>query len=132
MQTCVLPVSDTSAAVPDYTPMSLLKRQAEAPPTPVHTTSSSGTPVGRRGRLADLAATIGSWEDDLSHSHVPKEAPSKTAPRAGARDGAGISRTVSNQVGSPQGTSLNSCNTHVWYFSIFFKKSQRRLTDRKP
>ncbi|XP_063160106.1 anillin [Candoia aspera] len=25
------------------------------------------TPIGRRGRLANLAATIGSWENDLSH-----------------------------------------------------------------
>ncbi|XP_010210702.1 PREDICTED: actin-binding protein anillin, partial [Tinamus guttatus] len=28
---------------------------------------ASDTPIGRRGRLANLAATIGSWEDDLSH-----------------------------------------------------------------
>lgn len=97
----MFPVLDTSDAVPDYTPMSLLKRQAEASPTPSHTTSS-GTPVGRRGRLAHLAATIGSWEDDLSHSHVPaaKEVPSKTVPKAGVREAAAISKTVSNQVGS--------------------------------
>lgn len=109
IQTCVFPVLDTSDAVPDYTPMSLLKRQAEASPTPSHTTAtSSGTPVGRRGRLAHLAATIGSWEDDLSHSHIPaaKEVPSKTVPKAGVRDAAAISKTVSNQVGSARGTSL--------------------------
>lgn len=29
---------------------------------------ASATPVGRRGRLANLAATICSWEDDVSHS----------------------------------------------------------------
>ncbi|XP_054847971.1 anillin isoform X2 [Eublepharis macularius] len=28
---------------------------------------TSETPIGRRGRLANLAATIGSWENDLSH-----------------------------------------------------------------
>ncbi|XP_053119203.1 anillin isoform X2 [Hemicordylus capensis] len=28
---------------------------------------TSETPIGRKGRLANLAATIGSWEDDLSH-----------------------------------------------------------------
>ncbi|XP_062985706.1 anillin [Elgaria multicarinata webbii] len=28
---------------------------------------SADTPIGRRGRLANLAATIGSWENDLSH-----------------------------------------------------------------
>ncbi|XP_021027593.1 anillin [Mus caroli] len=30
--------------------------------------NASATPVGRRGRLANLAATICSWEDDVSHS----------------------------------------------------------------
>uniref|UniRef100_A0AAZ3S714 Anillin n=1 Tax=Oncorhynchus tshawytscha TaxID=74940 RepID=A0AAZ3S714_ONCTS len=44
-------------------------RQAVAPvPTPVHAAASSEAPVGRKGRLANLAATIGSWEDDLSHA----------------------------------------------------------------
>nr|XP_046182406.1 anillin-like isoform X4 [Oncorhynchus gorbuscha] len=53
-------------------------RQAVAPvPTPVHAVASSEAPVGRKGRLANLAATIGSWEDDLSH----------TAPRS-SRDNA--------------------------------------------
>ncbi|XP_042331213.1 anillin isoform X2 [Sceloporus undulatus] len=28
---------------------------------------TADTPIGRRGRLANLAATIGSWENDLSH-----------------------------------------------------------------
>uniref|UniRef100_A0A670JHT8 Anillin n=1 Tax=Podarcis muralis TaxID=64176 RepID=A0A670JHT8_PODMU len=28
---------------------------------------TTDTPIGRRGRLANLAATIGSWENDLSH-----------------------------------------------------------------
>uniref|UniRef100_H3DLD4 Anillin n=1 Tax=Tetraodon nigroviridis TaxID=99883 RepID=H3DLD4_TETNG len=87
---------DTSDAVQDFTPVSLLTRQAEAPPASTHTTSttSSGTPVGRRGRLANLAATIGSWEDDLSHSHIPaaREASRNAAPQAG------VSKTVSSQV----------------------------------
>ncbi|XP_055732883.1 anillin-like isoform X3 [Salvelinus fontinalis] len=44
-------------------------RQAVAPvPTPVHAAAFSEAPVGRKGRLANLAATIGSWEDDLSHA----------------------------------------------------------------
>ncbi|XP_035651530.1 anillin-like isoform X3 [Oncorhynchus keta] len=43
--------------------------QAVVPvPTPVHAAASSEAPVGRKGRLANLAATIGSWEDDLSHA----------------------------------------------------------------
>ncbi|XP_038246628.1 anillin isoform X4 [Dermochelys coriacea] len=43
----------------------LLKEQAVSPPKQPSLTSD--TPVGRKGRLANLAATIGSWENDLSH-----------------------------------------------------------------
>ncbi|NWZ73330.1 ANLN protein, partial [Acrocephalus arundinaceus] len=38
-----------------------------SPPKQTSSTLASETPIGRRGRLANLAATIGSWEDDLSH-----------------------------------------------------------------
>ncbi|NXC38686.1 ANLN protein, partial [Penelope pileata] len=38
-----------------------------SPPKRATNDLASGTPIGRRGRLANLAATIGSWEDDLSH-----------------------------------------------------------------
>uniref|UniRef100_A0A8C9G4H7 Anillin actin binding protein n=1 Tax=Pavo cristatus TaxID=9049 RepID=A0A8C9G4H7_PAVCR len=38
-----------------------------SPPKRATNELASGTPIGRRGRLANLAATIGSWEDDLSH-----------------------------------------------------------------
>ncbi|XP_051811722.1 anillin isoform X3 [Acanthochromis polyacanthus] len=65
---------DTSDAVEDSTPLSLMRRQADAPPVDVPAVSS-GTPLGRKGRLANLAATIGSWEDDLSHASIPKEKP---------------------------------------------------------
>lgn len=82
---------DTSDAVPGYAPLSPLKRQAEVPPATVHTVSSAA-PLGRRGRLADLAATIGSWEDNLSHAHIPnenaKDKPSKAAPKVADRDAA--------------------------------------------
>ncbi|XP_034401463.1 anillin isoform X2 [Cyclopterus lumpus] len=63
---------DSSDAVPDCTPLSPLKKQAEVAAAAVPTVSSD-TPVGRRGRLANLAATIGTWEDDLSHATIPKE-----------------------------------------------------------
>uniref|UniRef100_A0A4W6BJ02 Anillin, actin binding protein n=1 Tax=Lates calcarifer TaxID=8187 RepID=A0A4W6BJ02_LATCA len=56
----------------DTVPMSPLKRQAEVPPAPVPSLTSE-PPVGRRGRLANLAATIGSWEDDLNRANIPKE-----------------------------------------------------------
>ncbi|XP_009067893.1 PREDICTED: actin-binding protein anillin, partial [Acanthisitta chloris] len=38
-----------------------------SPPKQISNALASETPIGRRGRLANLAATIGSWEDDLSH-----------------------------------------------------------------
>ncbi|XP_062301641.1 anillin isoform X2 [Osmerus eperlanus] len=56
----------TSEVVPDCASLSPVKTQREVAPAPVPT--SSGPPLGRKGRLANLAATIGSWEDDLSHS----------------------------------------------------------------
>ncbi|XP_029369717.1 anillin isoform X2 [Echeneis naucrates] len=63
---------DPSVEVKHCTPLSLLKRQAEVPPFAVPSASAE-TPLGRRGKLANLAATIGSWEDDLSHANIPKE-----------------------------------------------------------
>ncbi|KAI4793174.1 hypothetical protein KUCAC02_032888 [Chaenocephalus aceratus] len=72
---------DSSEAAPD--PPSPPKRHAEAaaaPPTP-----SSGPPAGRRGRLANLAATIGSWEDDLSHAAFPTEKQSSAVPTSAGR-----------------------------------------------
>ncbi|KAM3595913.1 uncharacterized protein V6R79_005244 [Siganus canaliculatus] len=81
--------SDTTEANTDLTPLSLLKRQTEVPPAAVPT-PSSGTPVGRRGRLANLAATIGSWEDDLSHANIPtenvKEKPGTAVSKFAVRD----------------------------------------------
>lgn len=41
--------------------------RAASPPKPPPA-GASATPVGRRGRLANLAATICSWEDDVNHS----------------------------------------------------------------
>ncbi|XP_009556176.2 anillin isoform X2 [Cuculus canorus] len=38
-----------------------------SPPKQTSNALATNTPIGRRGRLANLAATIGSWEDDLSH-----------------------------------------------------------------
>ncbi|RVE66687.1 hypothetical protein OJAV_G00109800 [Oryzias javanicus] len=75
----------------DCTPVLLLKRDAEVAP-PAAPAPSSETAVGRRGRLANLAATIGSWEDDLSHVNVPREKPvaaavSSNKPNVGANFG---------------------------------------------
>ncbi|KAM7372780.1 hypothetical protein PAMP_007678 [Pampus punctatissimus] len=79
----------TSDAVPESPALSLLKRQPDVPPAAVPTVSSEA-PLGRRGRLANLAATIGSWEDDLSHANIPKENERKPAtasvPKFACRD----------------------------------------------
>ncbi|XP_071763649.2 anillin isoform X1 [Centroberyx gerrardi] len=62
----------TSDAAPNCAPPSPLKRQVDIPPVAVPTASSEPR-VGRKGRLANLAATIGSWEDDLSHPPIRKD-----------------------------------------------------------
>ncbi|KAI3358766.1 hypothetical protein L3Q82_014730, partial [Scortum barcoo] len=80
---------DGTSEAPECTPLSMLKRQAEVPPAVIPSVSSE-TPLGRKGRLANLAATIGSWEDDLSHANIPsvnvKEKPGATVPKLAVRD----------------------------------------------
>uniref|UniRef100_A0A3B3ZAZ5 Anillin n=1 Tax=Periophthalmus magnuspinnatus TaxID=409849 RepID=A0A3B3ZAZ5_9GOBI len=68
---------EAGEVVPDCAPLSMLKRQPDVPPSSTPSLSS-GAPVGHKGRLANLAATICSWEDDLSHANIPKQtAPEK-------------------------------------------------------
>ncbi|XP_039676819.1 anillin isoform X4 [Perca fluviatilis] len=102
---------DTPETVPDCTPLSLLQRQAEVTPAAVPTVSS-GTPVGRRGRLANLAATIGSWEDDLSHANVPnenaKEKPSTALPKFAVRDATVAASTKPSAAGHVAASSTAS------------------------
>ncbi|XP_067282075.1 anillin isoform X2 [Pseudorasbora parva] len=58
----------TSETVAESIVISPLKSQkVDLPPA---TPSNSEPPVGRKGRLANLAATIGSWEDDLGHPPI--------------------------------------------------------------
>uniref|UniRef100_A0A667ZBA1 Anillin n=1 Tax=Myripristis murdjan TaxID=586833 RepID=A0A667ZBA1_9TELE len=64
---------DNEDVVPNCAPPSPLKRQFDDPTAASSTASSSEAPLGRRGRLANLAATIGSWEDDLSHPGPRKD-----------------------------------------------------------
>nr|XP_048302571.1 anillin isoform X2 [Myodes glareolus] len=49
-----------------FSPMPSEEKAASPSKPPL--SNASATPVGRRGRLANLAATICSWEDDVSHS----------------------------------------------------------------
>ncbi|KAG1947051.1 anillin isoform X3 [Pimephales promelas] len=61
----------TSGTVPESAVMSPLKSQkVDLPPA---TPTSSELPVGRKGRLANLAATIGTWEDDLGHPPIRRD-----------------------------------------------------------
>ncbi|KAM8840454.1 anillin [Spinachia spinachia] len=102
---------DSHDAVPDCTPTSPLKKRAEVPPAAVHTVSS-GTPVGRRGRLANLAATIGTWEDDLSHANIPKESakekPATTVPKSAVRGAAVAASTKPGAAGHVPASSTAS------------------------
>ncbi|KAL4696247.1 hypothetical protein H8957_001463 [Semnopithecus entellus] len=55
-----IPESSLSSPMPS-------EEKAASPPKPP-LSNASAAPVGRRGRLANLAATICSWEDDVNHS----------------------------------------------------------------
>uniref|UniRef100_A0A3B3ULI4 Anillin n=1 Tax=Poecilia latipinna TaxID=48699 RepID=A0A3B3ULI4_9TELE len=89
--------------VPDSTPPTLSKRPVEVQPPA--SLPPSEAPAGRRGRLANLAATIGSWEDDLSHAHIPKGNPgSGSVPRPAVRVAAAAA-------GSKQTAALSSSAT---------------------
>uniref|UniRef100_A0A8D2BNY3 Anillin n=1 Tax=Sus scrofa TaxID=9823 RepID=A0A8D2BNY3_PIG len=63
------PLSGGEDDVPESSHVSALpsEEKAASPPKP-SLSAASATPVGRRGRLADLAATICSWEDDVKNS----------------------------------------------------------------
>uniref|UniRef100_A0A3B3ULB8 Anillin n=1 Tax=Poecilia latipinna TaxID=48699 RepID=A0A3B3ULB8_9TELE len=94
---------DSSDTVPDSTPPTLSKRPVEVQPPA--SLPPSEAPAGRRGRLANLAATIGSWEDDLSHAHIPKGNPgSGSVPRPAVRVAAAAA-------GSKQTAALSSSAT---------------------
>ncbi|XDB49733.1 hypothetical protein ABFV05_003349 [Capra hircus] len=60
---------DVTDDIPESSPISamLSEEKAASPPKP-SLSDASATPVGRRGRLANLAATICSWEDDVKTS----------------------------------------------------------------
>ncbi|XP_075969050.1 anillin [Anarhichas minor] len=102
---------DSSDEVPDCTSLSPLKKPAEVPPAAVPPVSS-GTPVGRRGRLANLAATIGTWEDDLSHANIPietaKQKPGTAVHKLAVRDAAVAAGTKPSAAGHVVASSTGS------------------------
>ncbi|XP_012974807.1 anillin isoform X4 [Mesocricetus auratus] len=59
-------IADDVSESSHFSPMP--SEEKAASPTKPPLSNASATPVGRRGRLANLAATICSWEDDVSYS----------------------------------------------------------------
>ncbi|CAK6970100.1 anillin isoform X3 [Scomber scombrus] len=106
----------TSDEVPDSTPLPMLNRQADVPPAAVPAASSGG-PLGRRGRLANLAATIGTWEDDLSHANIPKQTQEKPATpsvsRFANRDTSVTASTKPSAAGHVAASSAASSKTTI-------------------
>uniref|UniRef100_A0A8C1J661 Anillin n=1 Tax=Cyprinus carpio TaxID=7962 RepID=A0A8C1J661_CYPCA len=61
----------TSETIPESVVLSSLKsHKVDLPPA---TPTNSELPAGRKGRLANLAATIGSWEDELGHPSTRRD-----------------------------------------------------------
>ncbi|XP_033284168.1 anillin isoform X2 [Orcinus orca] len=58
---------DVTDDIHESSPISAMPSEATSPPKP-SLSDASATPVGRKGRLANLAATICSWEDDVKNS----------------------------------------------------------------
>ncbi|XP_057405931.1 anillin isoform X2 [Balaenoptera acutorostrata] len=58
---------DVTDDIHESSPISAMPSEATSPPKP-SLSDASAAPVGRKGRLANLAATICSWEDDVKNS----------------------------------------------------------------
>ncbi|XP_042188426.1 anillin-like [Callorhinchus milii] len=56
-------------------PVKLCRQASPPPPHQTPTSVQPGTPAGRRARLNNLAATISSWEDDLSRPTAKQNKP---------------------------------------------------------
>lgn len=118
---CILTTFSWTLDVPNCAPPSPLKRQFDDPTAASSTASSSEASLGRRGRLANLAATIGSWEDDLSHPGPRKDnaqgkAGTACVPKLASRD-ASVSTdskpsaagpVLTNQTASSKSTSSSN------------------------
>uniref|UniRef100_A0A8C9V4A6 Anillin n=1 Tax=Scleropages formosus TaxID=113540 RepID=A0A8C9V4A6_SCLFO len=105
---------DTDDAVVNSVPISSVKierQEVTLAPT------SSETPLGRKGRLANLAATIGSWEDDLGHPSVrgdnAQEQPGTACPPPAAHGAgtSGVSTQPSSSSYRPQPGQQSICSS---------------------
>lgn len=102
---------ESSDAVPDSTPLTLLKRQVDVQLSTTPLTSEA--PVGRKGRLANLAATIGSWEDDLSHANIPRGNPETgSAPKSAFKVPPVAVRSKQNALMGSSGTSKSTFSSN--------------------
>lgn len=88
----------------------LKSQRYDVPPDPAPATS--GTPMGRKGRFANLAATIGSWEDDLSHSSARKDNAQGAPAKPGTASGPGTGSS-SARVPPPYSSATQKTNTNV-------------------
>ncbi|MBN3305670.1 ANLN protein, partial [Amia calva] len=104
--------------------VSPIKTQSQKASLPIQSpmSVSSEPPLGRKGRFANLAATIGSWEDDLSHPSVkPNNAQvqpgttclSKPSATNGASAGVSSNRATPNTASYSQKTAEASVNKPV-------------------
>uniref|UniRef100_A0A3P9PCK0 Anillin n=1 Tax=Poecilia reticulata TaxID=8081 RepID=A0A3P9PCK0_POERE len=117
---------DSSDMVSDSTPPTLSKRPVEVQPPA--SLPPSEAPVGRRGRLANLAATIGSWEDDLSHTDIPKGNPgSGSVPRPAVRVAAAGSKQTAAMSSSAAVASKSACSSNQDTSKSPMKSSQMIL-----
>ncbi|KAL2079865.1 hypothetical protein ACEWY4_023658 [Coilia grayii] len=110
------PSDDLISDAPALSPMRPPQRY-DVPPDPAPP-ASSGTPVGRKGRFANLAATIGSWEDDLSHSSARRD----NAQGALAKPG----------TSSSSGSSSSSARQHPPYSSAALQTASKVPAASKP
>ncbi|KAM9776809.1 anillin [Syngnathus typhle] len=88
----------------DSAPPRLLRENVATSSDPAAAAAPSETSVGRRGKLAVLAATIGTWEDDLSHVSISKEKKSVAAftPKSACRNAHLSASTYSSNEPRPQ------------------------------
>ncbi|XP_056335770.1 anillin [Danio aesculapii] len=95
-------------AVPESVVVSPLKSHClDLPPA---TPTNSEVSVGRKGRLANLAATIGSWEDDLGHPPTRRDNAQAQPGTAYVRPPVSTVTSNSEQIQSARPTSHKPVN----------------------
>lgn len=84
----------------------LRSQRYDVPPDPAP--PATGTPMGRRGRFANLAATIGSWEDDLSHPSTRQDNAQGAPAKPGTATGSARARVPPPSSSTTQKTPANT------------------------